>query len=37
MTFKLGTQHQGLEPYKVCSNDDPGLTLTFFAARCMEN
>ena len=25
MTFKLGIQHQGLGPYKICSNDDPGL------------
>ena len=33
MTFELGIQHQGLRPYKVCSNDDPGLTLTYFTAR----
>ena len=24
-----GIQHQGLRPHKVCSNDDPGLALTF--------
>ena len=28
ITFELGIQHQGLGPYKVCSNDDPGLTLS---------
>ena len=33
MTFKLGIQHQGLRPYKVSSNDNPGLTLNFFTAR----
>ena len=26
-------QHRMLEYYKVCSNDDPGLTLTYFMAR----
>ena len=26
-------QHQVLEYYKVCSNDDPGFTLTYFVAR----
>ena len=26
-------QHRVLEYYQVCSNDDPGLTLTFFTAR----
>ena len=29
MTLKLGMQHQGLEYYQVCLNDDPGLTLIF--------
>ena len=29
MTLKLGIQHWGLISYKVCSNDDPGLTLTY--------
>ena len=32
-TLELGTQHQWLEPYKVYSNDDPGLTLTYFTAK----
>ena len=30
---ELGMQHQVLEHYQVCSNDDPGLTLTYFMAR----
>ena len=25
--------HRVLEYYRVCSNDDPGLTLTYFTAR----
>ena len=33
MTLKLGMQHPVHEYYQVCSNDDPGLTLTFFTAR----
>ena len=33
MTFKLGMQHRVLEYYQVYSNDDPGLTLTYFMAR----
>ena len=33
MILKLGTQHWVLEYYQVCSNDDPGLTLTYFTAR----
>ena len=33
MTLGLGMQHRGLELNKVCSNDDLGLTLTFFTAR----
>ena len=33
MTLKLGMQHQVLEYYKVYSNNDPGLTLTYFTAR----
>ena len=32
-TFALGIQHQGLGPYKLCSNDDTGLTLTYLTAR----
>ena len=33
MILKLGTKHWVLEYYQVCSNDDPGLTLTYFRAR----
>ena len=33
MTLKLGIQHCVIEFYQVCSNDDPGLTLTYFTAR----
>ena len=33
MTLKLGIQHCVLEYYQVCSNDAPGLTLTYFTAR----
>ena len=33
MTLKLGMQHLVLKYYQVCSNDDPGLTLTNFTAR----
>ena len=33
MTLKPGTQQKGLEPYNVCINDDPGLTLTCFTTR----
>ena len=33
MTLKLGMQHWVLKCYQVCSNDDPGLTLTYFTAR----
>ena len=33
MTLKLGMQHWVLEYYQVCSNDDPGLTLTYSMAR----
>ena len=32
-TFELGIQHQELGFYTACSNDGPGLTLTFFTAR----
>ena len=31
MTLKLGMQHRMLEYYQVFSNDDPGLTLTFYS------
>ena len=30
MTLKLGMQHRVLEHYQIYSNDDPGLTLTYF-------
>ena len=33
MTLKLDMLHWVLEYYQVCSNDDPGLTLTYFTAR----
>ena len=33
MTLKLGMHYRVLEYYQVCSNDDPGLTLTYFTAR----
>ena len=33
MTLNLGLQHWRLVPFKVCSNDDPGLTFSFFKAR----
>ena len=33
MTLKLGRQHWMLEYYHVCSNGEPGLTLTHFTAR----
>ena len=33
MTLKLGMQHWVHEYYQIYSNDDPGLTLTYFMAR----
>ena len=33
MTLKIGMQHRVLEYYQVYSNDDPGLTLTYYMAR----
>ena len=33
MTLKLGTQHWVHEYYQFYSNDDAGLTLTYFMAR----
>ena len=33
MTLKLGMQHWVLKYYQIPSNDDPGLTLTYFMAR----
>ena len=32
-TLKLGMQHRVVEYYQGCSNDDPGLILTYFTAR----
>ena len=32
MTLKLGMRHWLLEYYQICSNDDPGLTLTYSTA-----
>ena len=32
-SMKLGMYYRGLQPIIVCSNDDPGLTLTYFTAR----
>ena len=33
ISTKLGMKHWGLQPIIVCSNDDPGVTLTYFMAR----
>ena len=33
MTLNLGTKHRVLKYYQFYSNDDPGLTLTYFTAR----
>ena len=33
MTLKFGMQHWVLKYYQVCSNDDPGLTLTYFFGK----
>ena len=33
MTSKFCMQHWVLEYYQVCSNDDPGMTLTYFTSR----
>ena len=33
MTLELGMQRQLHQYYQVCSNDDPGLTWTYFTAR----
>ena len=30
---KLGMDYRELQPIIVCSNDDPGVTLTYFTAR----
>ena len=33
MTLNLGMHHWVIDFYQVCSNDDPGLTLSYFIAR----
>ena len=33
MALNLGMHHRVLEYYQVCSNDDPGLILTYFIER----
>ena len=33
MTLKVGMQHWVLEYYQICSNDGPGMTLTYFTGR----
>ena len=33
ISTKLGMLFQGLQPIIVCSNDDHGVTLTYFTAR----
>ena len=33
ISTKLGMLHWGLLPIIVCSNDDPGVTVTYFTAR----
>ena len=33
VTLKLGMQYWVLEYYQICSNDDPGLTFTYFRVR----
>ena len=33
ITLKLGMYHRVRKYYQICTNDDPGLTLTYFMAR----
>ena len=33
MTLKVCMQHRVFGYYQICSNDDPGLILTYFMAR----
>ena len=33
ISITLGMQHLGLLPIIVCTNDDPGVTLTYFTVR----
>ena len=33
ISTEIGTYHRGLLPIIVCSNDGPGVTLTYFTLR----
>ena len=33
IALKLGMQHLGLWPFIICSNDDPGMALSYFMPR----
>ena len=33
VTLKLGMQHRVIKYFQVCSNDNPGLTLTYFYGK----
>ena len=33
ISTKLGMRHRGLQPIRICSNDDTRVTLTYFTAR----
>ena len=33
VSTNFGMKHWGLQPIIVCSNNDPGVTLTYFMAR----
>ena len=33
ISMKVGMLHWGLQPIIVCSNDDPGVTMTYFTTR----
>ena len=33
ISTKLGMYYRGIQPIIICSNDDPGVTLTYFTAR----
>ena len=37
ISTKLGVKHRGLMSIIVCSNDEPGLTLTYFTTRSNGN
>ena len=32
MTLKVGMHHRVIQYYQVCSNDDPGFTVTYLTA-----